>query len=273
MRYSTLIAGLTIATCSSFANAGLVIDSINVQMVNTDYSARNKTGNNADRFADALDAFSSAKGSVCSQDLQALEGVSYRGTCGGTRRNYGALYTISGSLSGSAEFEFGLDWGRGGFILADFDGASIDYINDDIWWSKSWNNRDVLSYGFAGVGDFTLTLLGFEGCCDGINSARFRTLATPPPSPSSVLLANDFNDSNDGGFSPVLGDGGGFEGGNNVGNNVDPIDGINGLRQLPSTNEAFGEWSILEVNAVPAPGSLPLMAVGALLMLRRRQQK
>lgn len=271
MRYSTLIAGLTVATCSGFANAGLVIDSINVQMVNTSYSARGQTGNNADLFDAALGAFSQAKGPVCSQDLQALEGVSYRGTCNGTRNDYASLYTISGSLSGTAEFEFGLDWGRGGFILADFDGAPVDYINDDIWWSKNWNNRDVLSYSFADVGDFTLTLLGFEGCCDGINSARYRTRSSLAPSNSTQLLANDFNDSNDGGpngFGGVSGFGGesSLENPGNIGG-----DNGSGSNEPFNANNEFGAWTTLEVNAVPVPGSLPLMAVGALLLWRRRQ--
>jgi hypothetical protein len=233
MRYSKLIAGLTLAASTSFANAGLVIDSINVKMVNTQFSARNLAGNDdADRFATALADFNSIKGPICDQNLDALEGVSYRGTCGGTRNDYGALYTIKGSLTGTAEFEFGLDWGLGGFIGADFDGAPVDYINDDIWWSNSWSNGDVLSYSFADVGNFTLTLLGFEGCCDGTNSARYRTSVS---SPMVRIAAN--------------------------------------RDQTTQAEDSFGNWQTLEVNAVPVPGSLPLMAVGALLLLRRRQQK
>ncbi|EED32109.1 PEP-CTERM putative exosortase interaction domain protein [gamma proteobacterium NOR5-3] len=227
MRYSKFIAGLTLATCSSLASAGLVIDSINVQMVSTTFTARHLGGTDEERYTAALNAFESSEGSVCSQDLGALEGVSYSGTCGGGKRNYGALYTITGSLSGGAEFQFGLDWGRGGFIFADSAGAPLDYFNEDIWWSKNWGNSDVKSYVLADAGDFSLTLLGFEGCCDGINSAQYRTWETPEISSFSE--------------SP----------------------------QIPVGNAS--EWSTLEVNAVPVPGSLPLMAVGALLLWRRRQ--
>ena len=225
MRYSKLIAGLALATCSTMASAGLVIDSINVQMVSTPFSARNLKENEVDdNFAIALSAFESSEGNVCSKDLAAFEGVSYRGTCGGDKENYGALYTITGSLSGGAEFQFGLDWGRGGFILADFEDAPINYIDDDIWWGKNWNNsKEILTYSAADVGKFSLTLLGFEGCCDGINSARYQTWDTS--------LLNE---------------------GEPVRNNL-------------------SEWNTLEVNAVPVPGSLPLMAIGALLILRRRQ--
>ncbi|MFT4767060.1 MAG: hypothetical protein ACI8RN_000184 [Glaciecola sp.] len=223
MPYSKLIASLTLATCSSFASAGLVIDSINVQMVSTKFSARNLTDTNDQKFATALNAFESSESAVCSEDLDAFEGVSYRGTCGGGKKNYGALYTITGSLIGAAEFEFGLDWGRGGFILADSKDTSVDYYNEDIWWAKSWTRAsEVKSYVLTDVGDFSLTLLGFEGCCDGINSARYRTWDTAqtlqrsrPPEPT--------------------------------------------------------QWQTLKVNAVPVPGSLPLMAIGALLMWRRRQ--
>ncbi|EAQ97508.2 MYXO-CTERM sorting domain-containing protein [Congregibacter litoralis] len=222
MRYTQLVAGLTIAAFSGLANAGLVIDSINVQMVSTEYSARDLGGDNGDRYDAALDAFNSSEGEVCSKDLEAFEGISYRKTCNGTREDYGALYTINGSLSGSVEFEFGLDWGLGGFILADYEDAPIDYYNTDIWWSKNWNNSDVLSYEFSDVGSFSLTLLGFEGCCDGINSARYRTFETS--------------------------------------------------QTARTTGQTSTEWQTLRVNAVPVPGSLPLMAVGALLLLRRRQQ-
>lgn len=227
MRFSKIIAGLTLATCSNLASAGLVIDSINVQMVSTSFSARGLEGTNEQNLATALNAFESSESAVCSEDLDALEGVSYRGTCGGTRNDYGALYTITGSLSGGAEFQFGLDWGRGGFIFADSAGDSLDYYNEDIWWSTNWNNSDVKSYVLADAGDFSLTLLGFEGCCDGINSAQYRTWETPQVS--------------------------------TFGENP----------QIPVGNTS--EWSTLEVNAVPVPGSLPLMAIGALLMWRRRQ--
>jgi hypothetical protein len=228
MPYSKFIAGLALATCSGMASAGLVIDSINVQMVSTTFSARNlKENEEDDNFAKALSAFESSEGTVCSKDLDAFEGVSYRGTCGGTRNDYGALYTITGSLTGGAEFEFGLDWGRGGFILADFEDAPINYIDDDIWWGKNWkNSKEILTYSFADVGKFSLTLLGFEGCCDGINSARYQTWDAP-----EISLFNE---------------------------------------EEPVRNN-LSEWNTLEVTDVPVPGSLPLMAIGALLMWRRRQ--
>ncbi|WP_439106553.1 PEP-CTERM sorting domain-containing protein [Congregibacter sp.] len=228
MRYSKFVAGITLATFSGLASAGLVIDSINVEMVSTSFSARNMAESNEENYAAALNAFQSSEGAVCSEDLQALEDVSYRGTCGGGKRNYGALYTITGSLTGGAEFQFGLDWGRGGFTSADSTDAAVDYFNEDIWWSKNWNNSDVKSYVLADTGDFSLTLLGFEGCCDGINSAQYRTWKTP-----QISL-----------FSQ-------------------------GGPQVPVGNTS--EWATLEVNAVPVPGSLPLMAVGALILWRRRQ--
>ncbi|WOJ92541.1 PEP-CTERM sorting domain-containing protein [Congregibacter variabilis] len=225
MRYSNLIAGLALATCSGIASAGLVIDSINVQMVSTKFSARNLKGTGDENFAKALNAFESSEGSVCNEDLDAFEGVSYSGTCGGGKRNYGALYTIAGSLTGAAEFQFGLDWGRGGFIVADSKDASVKYFNEDIWWAKNWNKKsEVKNYVLEDVGKFSLTLLGFEGCCDGINSAQYRTWDT---------------------------------------NTVQTLQ----RSRLPEPSE----WQTLEVNAVPVPGSLPLMAIGALLMWRRRQ--
>ncbi|WOJ97355.1 CCXG family PEP-CTERM protein [Congregibacter brevis] len=217
MRYSKLIAGLTLTACSSFASAGLVIESINVKMATTPYSVDDES-----TFSEAKSAFDTGT-QYCDKDLEAFTGINSQTTCGGSNGGYGALYTITGSLSGSAEFQFGMDWGRGGFIRADFDDAPVSLINDDIWWAKNWNkSNEILTYSFSDVGSFSLTLLGFEGCCDGINSAQYRTFETG---------------------------------------------------QIAAFNDAPAEWQALEVNAVPVPGSLPLMAIGALLVLRRRQQK
>ncbi|MFK7829746.1 MAG: MYXO-CTERM sorting domain-containing protein [Congregibacter sp.] len=231
---------LTLASCSSLANAGLMIDSINVKMTNTTFSARSSEErreiDNARAFDNARSAFDSSfsEQGFCDLSLDALVNVTAQQTCGGTKRNYGAQYTITGTNIGVTEFEFGLDWGRGGFIsFASESGTDIVRRTDDVWWSRNWNNSDVIGYSFAEQGDFTLTLLGFEGCCDGINSVQYRSAA-----PRSQRA---------------------FSNRSLVGPQIEPL-----------------EWQALSVNSsstsqVPVPGSLSLLALGAGLLLRRRR--
>lgn len=230
-----------LASCSSMASAGLMIDSITVKMTNTSFSARSTNQlseeNNAVAFDNARSAFDNSFGqqSFCDRSLDALVDVTARQTCGGSKRDYGAQYTITGTNTGITDFQFGLDWGRGGFISFESDGAEGDLLRqtNDVWWSRNWGNGDVINYRFDQLGDFTLTLLGFEGCCDGVNSVRYRSAA--------------FDDIAS--LSP----------GSNA---VSPV------RQNTPV-----EWTILSVNAseVPVPGSLALIALGAGLLLRRRR--
>lgn len=238
-RKLTVAAGLV--TCSTLANAGLLIDSINVQMTNTTFSARSaaerQENDNARAFDNARSAFnrSFSEQGFCDQALDALIDVTARQTCGGSKRNYGALFTITGTNTGVTNFEFGLDWGRGGFIS--FDGANgSDLIRrtDDVWWSRNWGNRDVIDYRLDQQGEFTLTMLGFEGCCDGINSVRYRN-------------------------TPI---GNGLPGESNTNNIV-----------FPQPQDTSLEWQTLAINSsseIPVPGSMALLALGSGLLFRRR---
>jgi hypothetical protein len=84
---------------------------------------------------------------------------------------------INGYNTGASEIQFGTDWGRGGYSAVVAGGTSdVQKYTDDIWWGRSWNNSDVLSFNFAEQGAFSLILLGFEACCNGRTSARTRDL-------------------------------------------------------------------------------------------------
>jgi hypothetical protein len=71
-------------------------------------------------------------------------------------------------------FEFGLDAGFGAALY--LDGQFIQSRTDDLWWSKSWSNRDVFSVGLVSLGakNQFLDIYWAEHCCDGYSSIRFK---------------------------------------------------------------------------------------------------
>ncbi|GAB5412486.1 MAG: hypothetical protein Cons2KO_00890 [Congregibacter sp.] len=214
-------------------------------MASTDYSTLTGSTRGIDNdiaYNNARSAFDDSyrTDSFCNQSLDALVDITAKTTCGGSGRDYGSLYTITGRNEGVTEFEFGMDWGRGGFLSLDIGGESeLFRLDEDIWWGRNWGNSDVFGLTLGEMGDFSLTLLGFEGCCDGINSVRYRSIAT-----EGSLFETSF---------------------------TAPGSRSRG-RELQSLASDPGQWRALEVNDVPLPGSLPLVALGGLLLLQRRRR-
>jgi hypothetical protein len=176
------VLGLVMATS---AQAALMVDSIDFIMVETDYNSRT-----IDAGADPMDAYmeafndgflpasSDAGSMICEQQLEAFDGQTSR-ACGGGKRDIGTLFGIHGSATGPVEVQLGLDWGRGGFTSLLTAGSSPDVVryNTDIWWGGNWSNGDVINLMIPTTTDFMLIGLGFEGCCDGNNTARWRSAA------------------------------------------------------------------------------------------------
>ena len=50
-------------------------------------------------------------------------------------------------------------------------------ITEDVWWRYDWNNPDVFTatFDFTASDSYTLTWVGFEGCCGGSSTLRFST--------------------------------------------------------------------------------------------------
>jgi hypothetical protein len=100
----------------------------------------------------------------------------------GVTSNYSlAMFVdLSVAQAGLYEFQVGVDWGRGGVaaVIDNSDGSVVSqYVRtDDLWWANSWTNPDVfttqlnLAYGES----YTLAWIGFEGCCAGASTIRFR---------------------------------------------------------------------------------------------------
>ncbi len=95
------------------------------------------------------------------------------------RMNFGAysetFFEVGAGETGSWEFRYGADFGRGGGLYVD--GVALDEKwNDDLWWSYNWNNTSEILQGTVSLsaGYHTLEVIGFEGCCDGGITVQFK---------------------------------------------------------------------------------------------------
>ena len=186
MRLNQLITTIFLTVSASIAHAGLVVSDIQMDIVHTKYNYTYGVNNLSHDMSDALDAI--ADGDLkCSKSLTEIDMVR---PCG-QRRNYGQKIDISLSTSEKVYIEVGTDWGRGGLFALNGD---VTNVLGDTWWARRWNHGDVIDIeigaGFSGV----LTLIGFEGCCGGQTSVRYRTddsrwqiVAVPEPGTLSML--------------------------------------------------------------------------------------
>lgn len=186
-----LVTGMGALLLAAGAQAGLIVSSIDVAMVKTDFNSREIPGfvpaETAAIFAGLAgfaQPWSNPNNRICDVSLDIFENISSSETCGGSNRNVGTLFTITGSATGAAQLEFGLDWGRGGFTMLNLaeSGPEVTRHNSDVWWHRNWNHRDVFDLIIPETSDFLLVGLGFEGCCDGENSIRWRSLGAGPVS-------------------------------------------------------------------------------------------
>ena len=241
MTFSSKVAtGLAALLLAGTAQANLIVQSIDLTLVNTNYNSRSlsRAMSAEDAYMTSLaDGFMSAKSDsnnvICDLSLDVFDKLTSHESCDGSKRNIGTMFTISGSVESDTQLQLGLDWGRGGFIALSTGGLApeITRYNSDIWWKKNWSHGDVLDFIIPKTPQFLLIGLGFEGCCDGFNSARWRSLAAPAAASAASTFA--------------------------VG------------RQAPE------EWNLLEVNApasVPVPGGAYLLGLGLLGLAATRRQ-
>ena len=186
MRLRQLITTIILTASASIAHAGLVVSDIKMDIVHTKYNYTKDVNINGAGITEALDVMNTSP-SKCSVSLTEIDMVR---PCG-QRRNYGQKIDISLSTSEKVYIEVGTDWGRGGLFALNGD---VTNVLGDTWWARRWNHGDVIDIeigaGFSGV----LTLIGFEGCCGGQTSVRYRTddsrwqiVAVPEPGTLSML--------------------------------------------------------------------------------------
>ncbi len=124
---------------------------------------------------------------LSSQTVSAIDGISST-TYAGTNSDYSTLIstTFTAGVTGTYEFQVGTDWGRGGATQAVHvgSGAVLDEFvtDDDIWWGNSWSNPDVFStvLSLTAGETYTISWIGFEGCCGGNVNFRFSVDGSAP---------------------------------------------------------------------------------------------
>ncbi len=113
--------------------------------------------------------------SYASQMLSSYESVSHQALFGGNA-NFAFKSTIEFGLAtaGSFSVRAGVDFGLGGAMF--LDGVAVDFKAHDMWWSGSYADASQIfaTAGVLGAGNHTLTIVGFEGCCDGSQQVQFQ---------------------------------------------------------------------------------------------------
>lgn len=113
-------------------------------------------------------------GSYASQFITSYEAVSHQALFGGNS-NFALKSTISFDLASAGQFDVraGVDFGLGGAMF--LDGVAVDFKSNDMWWNGNYGNPSQFfaSSGMLSAGSHTLTIVGFEGCCDGNQQVQF----------------------------------------------------------------------------------------------------
>lgn len=129
---------------------------------------------------DDLVAAHLAGSALTNQSLSGFDGIETTAFIAGNAYDHSIMMSTSFTLAENTQYEFqvGADWGRGGGVAIYNDDTnslvSEQIFSNDIWWSKNWNNSDVISTNFEfSEGNWKVVWVGFEGCCSGSTSIRF----------------------------------------------------------------------------------------------------
>lgn len=82
-------------------------------------------------------------------------------------------FGVTQATAGLWQFRAGVDFGYGGALFVN--DVGLDSKSHDMWWAGQYNNASQYFNGAVnlGAGNHTLTIFGFEGCCDGGQQAQF----------------------------------------------------------------------------------------------------
>lgn len=174
-----------IAMFQSFANitriltaSALALAVAPAQAFEIDYSVHSSSYqvNGSETAAQLVSAFNASSPVVCDgMSLTGFTNISSNSLCGGGNSDLAFRIDLGFNLGESQDISFraGMDWGRGGGVIAD---DNLVYLTtDDIWWSYNWSNSDVFTITdtFA-AGSHEVSWIGFEGCCNGMSSLQFK---------------------------------------------------------------------------------------------------
>lgn len=82
-------------------------------------------------------------------------------------------FGVTQASAGLWQFRAGVDFGHGGALF--LNDVALDVKSHDMWWAGQYNNTSQYFNAAVnlGAGNHTLTIYGFEGCCDGGQQAQF----------------------------------------------------------------------------------------------------
>jgi len=184
------------ALALAFALAGGLPAAAGALSIEVAFTASTYQVQPTDTHADALAAHQ-AGALLGTSSVEVLEGIEAGVLSGGVDRDYSLAMTVrfDAAVGGDYVFQVGADWGRGGAVavIDDTAGAvlSEQVFADDIWWANDWSNPDVITTAVtleAGR-SYTLSWVGFEGCCAGPTTVRFSHEGGAFESASSTTLA------------------------------------------------------------------------------------
>ncbi len=103
-----------------------------------------------------------------------LNFISHASLFGGNS-NFAMKTTVNFGVAtaGTWSFRSGVDFGYGGAMF--IDGNALDFKGSDMWWNNSYGtpSQFLAGSGVLSAGNHVLTVLGFEGCCDGGQQVQF----------------------------------------------------------------------------------------------------
>jgi hypothetical protein len=103
-----------------------------------------------------------------------LDNFSHQALFGGNA-NFAMKTTVKFGVAsaGAWSFRAGVDFGMGGAMF--LDGAAVDFKASDMWWDGAYNNASqyFAASSALAAGNHVLTIVGFEGCCDGAQQVQF----------------------------------------------------------------------------------------------------
>jgi hypothetical protein len=82
-------------------------------------------------------------------------------------------FGVTQATAGLWQFRAGVDFGYGGTLF--LNDVALDVKSHDMWWAGQYDNSSQYFNAAVnlGAGNHTLTIYGFEGCCDGGQQAQF----------------------------------------------------------------------------------------------------
>jgi hypothetical protein len=116
-----------------------------------------------------------AGASYASAAPSSLNAISHASLFGGNS-NFAMKTTVKFGLTAASNVAFraGVDFGSGGAMF--LDGVALDFKGSDMWWNGSYSSASqfLAGSGVLTAGNHVLTVMGFEGCCDGGEQVQFK---------------------------------------------------------------------------------------------------